>query len=324
MVYQRAREDFSKHCLIQGPVCKYVSFLVKSLLSNTLPHEDVHEALEKVANIYPALMAALMKFEFTPGKDSGFDYLHEQVIMRLAYVFKCIRGLDKRNWHHKPIYMYARIMGDVLGNLEEAKELLIGLVVIRSPSRCFKSIWKTDFERPGCHYIYLLKYAAYLLELANRTEDIPLLGLLCQRLHKVDESHTLMKKTVLLNEAKKFLLVLLNRTISIAEDIFEEFCGRFEMSQTELLLGAETCMSKHCEFQQFCIACDLKRARIVDGYDSFIVGMYCKLFLANYSGTSAGMGAMTEEAKKKIVAKILVRALAVTRTSNPTVLTESL
>jgi hypothetical protein len=94
-------------------------------------------------------------------------------------------------------------MGNILGRYIEAQQYLEVLVQLKSPTRCFKGIWRMEFERPGGHFVYQWKYAKCLAEFAVINNDVSVLGLMYQRVYRADT--TFFRRNEFLTELRDYL-----------------------------------------------------------------------------------------------------------------------
>ncbi|OAJ38550.1 hypothetical protein BDEG_22461 [Batrachochytrium dendrobatidis JEL423] len=98
-----------------------------------------------------------------------------------------IKTIDKKKWHHKPVYRQAWIHFHVYQNPANAKTELLQLFQFRTNSISMKTIWKTEFERPGKFFVYIHKYAMFLITLSAATFDTLILRQLYRRISKIDD-----------------------------------------------------------------------------------------------------------------------------------------
>lgn len=94
-----------------------------------------------------------------------------------------IRANDKRKIHHRPTYRIAKIY-DECGEIDKAKDEIGVFFQMKSNSKTPIHIWKTDFERPGQHFIYVKQYVTYFITLLERTGDLNAFGVMSKSLRK--------------------------------------------------------------------------------------------------------------------------------------------
>lgn len=303
--FQKMRKDLKKDMeKAAGPISKFFSYLLKSGLAGSLHIAEITSHVEELGKIFAPLCDAFEAYSpmATPPDISSGEC---EILVRMKHLFLLLAKLDKRKWQHKPIYNLACIefkMGDIIS----AKEHLIQLTQLRSPSKAFKGIWKTEFERPGAYFVYTQKYCNLLLGIATKTKDLNLLGLLAQRLSK-DE--VLFKRQAALSECKKAINQLLEAALLGELDSFEKFCHSIDM--TDLTSAESLAIADKSLFPALVVACDMKRTRILE-IDSLIVRIYCQLML-NYGPRVSVASNLDDNAKAKLIPKSLGRALAITR-----------
>lgn len=93
-----------------------------------------------------------------------------------------LRAADKRHWHHRPAYEQSRLHfalacqsideAESWLHLQKARELFETLMSQKGPVQSILSIWRTGFERPGQHFLYMEKYSLYYADLLFRLEDM--------------------------------------------------------------------------------------------------------------------------------------------------------
>ncbi|KAI8366707.1 uncharacterized protein BYT42DRAFT_587609 [Radiomyces spectabilis] len=108
-----------------------------------------------------------------------------------------IRRIDKRKWHHQPIYLHAWMHYKIYHNVADAKSDMLQLFTLRSNTKSHINIWKPGFERPGKHFVYVHKYTLFMIELAKASNDPEFLKTLCRKLRR--------GQTVLLHDKEVFL-----------------------------------------------------------------------------------------------------------------------
>ncbi|KAF5096550.1 hypothetical protein D0Z00_002734 [Geotrichum galactomycetum] len=113
------------------------------------------------------------------GDNSENDRIYGICISTLAK----IRANDKRKTQHRPTYRIAKIYDDC-GELYKAKEEIGVFFQIKSNSKTPIHIWKTDFERPGQHFLYVKQYVTYFITVLERTNDLNIFGIISKSLRK--------------------------------------------------------------------------------------------------------------------------------------------
>ncbi|KAJ1676621.1 Histone transcription regulator 3, partial [Spiromyces aspiralis] len=106
----------------------------------------------------------------------------------MRYMTAQLCQLDKRNWHHKPKYLLAWLDFHVFGDFESAKGELYSLIQMRSTTKQLASFYKTEFESPGKHYLYLEKYIRLLVLVLRNLKDRDDLQVLYKKVAKGEAS----------------------------------------------------------------------------------------------------------------------------------------
>ncbi|KAJ2061489.1 Histone transcription regulator 3 [Coemansia sp. S146] len=135
----------------------------------------------------------------------------------LLAIFCAIRSVvsqmcasDKRRRHHRSLFLLSWIDHRVLGESERAKQALSSsLLNMRTTTKQLASFYKTDFEAPGKHYLYLEKYLALYVETLVATLDIAGVQLVLRKLGRSSDS--LHAPSVLQQQAAAAELEILQR-----------------------------------------------------------------------------------------------------------------
>lgn len=86
-------------------------------------------------------------------------------------VIKALRTADKSSWHHRIIARSAHILHD------DGKELLQAHAAKHELSQTIFTktmavqVWKPEYERPGRHFVYTLRYTRFFIDLLDTTGD---------------------------------------------------------------------------------------------------------------------------------------------------------
>ncbi|KAF9697010.1 hypothetical protein EKO04_004585 [Ascochyta lentis] len=86
-------------------------------------------------------------------------------------VVKALRAADKSSWHHRIIARSAHIIYDegkdtVLAHA--AKHELTQTIFTKTMA---VQVWKPEYERPGRHFVYTLRYTKFFIDLLDKTGD---------------------------------------------------------------------------------------------------------------------------------------------------------
>ncbi|KAI8579278.1 hypothetical protein K450DRAFT_242493 [Umbelopsis ramanniana AG] len=141
--------------------------------NDTVDGEQEHEEHEETTKtIQSSHSIAHLKSEEAAAYQLIFD--------RLAMV----RKIDRRHWHHRPIFRHAWMHYYIYRDAEQAKADMMPLFALKSNLKSHISIWKPGFERPGKHFEYAHQYTVFMIELAQVTNDANTLKILCRKLRK--------------------------------------------------------------------------------------------------------------------------------------------
>ena len=204
----------------------------------------------------------------------------------------------------------------IIKDFEKAKEEISLLLNIRSKLR---RIWKTDLEANGRHFVYFTQYISFLIDMAQKTCDIPLLVILCKRL-LLEEN--LISKIQVRNEARK---ALLNCIISLQDNPNDQSFKFLVESVSVIDSDVEKSITQSYEANEsnelfrLCIVCDLKRSRkqCEVALEKFILNMYSKLYLQALGPIPVKSTQVSSEKETKMAGKILQRALHLTKSISP-------
>ncbi|KAG0004617.1 Histone transcription regulator 3 [Entomortierella chlamydospora] len=96
-----------------------------------------------------------------------------------------IRHIDKRHWHHRPVFRQASILYHVYHDVDRAKAGMLSLFQIKSNLKTLvSSVWKPEFERSGKHFIYVGQYTKFLIVLAKESNDVETLNSLARKIRR--------------------------------------------------------------------------------------------------------------------------------------------
>ncbi|KAF9200873.1 Histone transcription regulator 3 [Haplosporangium sp. Z 27] len=96
-----------------------------------------------------------------------------------------IRHIDKRHWHHRPVFRQSSILYHVYHDVDRAKSGMLSLFQIKSNLKTLvSSVWKPEFERSGKHFIYVGEYTKFLIILAKESNDVETLNSLARKIRR--------------------------------------------------------------------------------------------------------------------------------------------
>ncbi|KAJ1752021.1 Histone transcription regulator 3 [Coemansia sp. RSA 1821] len=115
---------------------------------------------------------------------SGVDPDSGHVFIAIRKVLDHMCASDKRRWHHRTTFLVAWMDHWIFGDSEQAKKALLSLLQMRNANKQLASFYKTDFEAPGKHYVYVEKYVHLYIDTLRATDDIDGLRLLERKLKR--------------------------------------------------------------------------------------------------------------------------------------------
>lgn len=89
----------------------------------------------------------------------------------MLVVIKALRTADKSSWHHRIIARSAHILnrdGVDPARAQAAKNELTQTIFTKTMA---VQVWKPEYERPGRHFVYTLRYTKFFVDLLDRTGD---------------------------------------------------------------------------------------------------------------------------------------------------------
>lgn len=86
-------------------------------------------------------------------------------------VIKALRQADKSSWHHRIIARSAYILYDGGRDLLQAHAAKHELTQTIFTKTMAVQVWKPEYERPGRHFVYTLRYTKFFIDLLDFTAD---------------------------------------------------------------------------------------------------------------------------------------------------------
>lgn len=127
------------------------------------------------------------QFEATKIPDLSDFEGHNQWNQYVLEIFRMMRAADKSKWHHRVILRIADLLYkmDDCGKegAKNAKDYLLEQHVYSAKTLTIV-VWKPENERPGRHWIYNTRYARFLIELIEKTDDLEGIQLLVRRVKR--------------------------------------------------------------------------------------------------------------------------------------------
>ncbi|KAF1932547.1 uncharacterized protein M421DRAFT_243911 [Didymella exigua CBS 183.55] len=86
-------------------------------------------------------------------------------------LIKALRQADKSSWHHRIIARSAYILSDGDKDLIQAHAAKHELTQTIFTKTMAVQVWKPEYERPGRHFVYTLRYTKFFIDLLDFTAD---------------------------------------------------------------------------------------------------------------------------------------------------------
>ena len=103
---------------------------------------------------------------------------------------KMVRAADRNRWHHRVPHKIAQLTYESLSTspdpnegAKQAKEYLDKQNMYSTKTGQL-AVWKPDIERPGRHWVYMTRYARFLVKLLDETDDLEIMQLFARRVRK--------------------------------------------------------------------------------------------------------------------------------------------
>lgn len=129
----------------------------------------VHKLVKRRA-IDPSKGADLLASTFY-SKNVGHPATWSEWDSYIIAVIKALRTADKSSWHHRIIARSAHILyddGKELLQAHAAKHELTQTIFTKTMA---VQVWKPEYERPGRHFVYTLRYTKFFVDLLEATGD---------------------------------------------------------------------------------------------------------------------------------------------------------
>ncbi|KAH6616265.1 hypothetical protein C7974DRAFT_427281 [Boeremia exigua] len=130
-------------------------------------------------------------------------------------VIKAMRTADKSSWHHRIIARSAQILyddGKELLQAHAAKHELTQTIFTKTMA---VQVWKPEYERPGRHFVYTLRYTKFFIDLLETTADKTNFEALARRVRR--KQTDFFQHSELWKELCNRYLALLRRSAGIKE-----------------------------------------------------------------------------------------------------------
>ncbi|KAI8907577.1 hypothetical protein BC831DRAFT_494874, partial [Entophlyctis helioformis] len=291
---------------------KLVDHLATAYHGSKLTATAVLETLARLPSIPPLVDSAGVPVKDWPQVTSEKD--PSGVYHILLGLIAQLKIMDRKKWQHKPIYRHAWIHFRVFGDAVAAKTELLALYQLRSNMKSLKSIWKTEFERAGKHFVYVHKYTLFLVQLATMTADTVLLRQLHRRIVKSDD--VCLEKDALITQVRQGFLQIVAREPVANSEASRRMCAIVEsvyalpsIEAAEQMIMQDAGSESENALARMLFAIDLRRDKMpsdqMDQLSGFVVASYsslCMNALLSMSATNAAAAGCITASSSGIVA----------------------
>ncbi|KAJ1341595.1 hypothetical protein BSLG_003822 [Batrachochytrium salamandrivorans] len=198
----------------------------------------------------------------------------------ISSALSVIKSMDKKKWQHKPIYRQAWILFNIRHDAAAAKLELLQLFQLRSNSISMKSIWKTE---PGKFFVYIHKYALFLIKLAAATLDSVVLRQLYRRISKTED--VCLDRNHLLSEIRRAFCEMVAPTLPDNKKVLwtckfvQQGDCRHVIERAENSIFADFNLEVESVAGRMLFAAELKREKVADLISLILLGAYNHLSL---------------------------------------------
>ncbi|KAJ2135044.1 Histone transcription regulator 3, partial [Coemansia sp. RSA 788] len=167
------------------PMCKLLSTLTKLLYTQRTDATTAQHFIDALpCSVASSESGLIGGDDYSVSATSGVDAASARVFAVIRRTLESMCASDKRRWHHRSVFWMAWMDHHLFGNSERAKQALLTLLQMRNTNKQLASFYKTNFEAPGKHYLYLEKYLLLYIETLETTQDIEGLQLLARKLKR--------------------------------------------------------------------------------------------------------------------------------------------
>ncbi|KAJ4342559.1 Histone transcription regulator 3 [Ascochyta clinopodiicola] len=148
-------------------------------------------------------------------KNIGLPENPEQWEAYIIGIVKALRTADKSSWHHRIIARSAHIIYD------EGKDVVLAHAAKHELTQTIFTktmavqVWKPEYERPGRHFVYTLRYTKFFIDLLDKTGDKASFEALARRVRR--KQTDFFQHTELWKDLCTRYLRLLRRMGSVSE-----------------------------------------------------------------------------------------------------------
>ncbi|KAJ2496699.1 Histone transcription regulator 3 [Coemansia sp. RSA 1972] len=167
------------------PMCKLLSTLTKLLYTQRTDATTAQHFIDALPCSVASCESGLLGGDdYSVSATSGVDAAPARVFAVIRRTLESMCASDKRRWHHRSVFWMAWMDHHLFGDSERAKQAMLTLLQMRNTNKQLASFYKTNFETPGKHYLYLEKYLLLYIETLETTQDIEGLQLLARKLKR--------------------------------------------------------------------------------------------------------------------------------------------
>ncbi|KAB8338942.1 hypothetical protein FH972_021882 [Carpinus fangiana] len=166
------------------PIYKVVNVLHKLVTSGVLPPDDAAETIGDMLKRQSQFDENKLP---APCTASVFVGQEKEWLSWILEIFKVVRHADKAKWHHRIVFSAAKVMYENGGRDNAAAKMTKSYLLdekLYSVKTLALSVWKPENERPGRHWVFMMRYAIFLTELLEQTEDVEAIQILTRRVRK--------------------------------------------------------------------------------------------------------------------------------------------
>ncbi|KAJ2723538.1 Histone transcription regulator 3 [Coemansia sp. Benny D115] len=168
-----------------NPLYKLIATLVKKLHSKEMTVDMARRFLDALPFSNPVSMSSVDASEAASAGPRDAD---DGVMVGIRDLLSQMWSADRRRWNHRPVYLLAWINHHLLNDSEGAKQSLLGLLQLRAANKQLASFYKSEYEAPGKHYLYLEKYLLLYIDTLVATLDYESAQALARKLKRTSDS----------------------------------------------------------------------------------------------------------------------------------------
>ncbi|KAJ3014043.1 Histone transcription regulator 3 [Thoreauomyces humboldtii] len=168
---------------IVDPAAKLIAYLAKNLHRNIISVEDARLAIKGVADspgIRDGSLAPASEVDVSARSSSDMRREVFEIFSKLL-----VRMANLNSWQHKPTFTRAWIAHYEFRNPVQAKDILGTVFKLKEEkSKKLVNFWKSEFERPGKHFMSVHRYILEMATIMCESGDVDGLRILCRKVRK--------------------------------------------------------------------------------------------------------------------------------------------